>query len=84
MGLENMRHVISIRDVVNDTVHQFAPTYHDYVLYSNGGNKVLSLALAGNLARHLEHRIMIGIGRFLLGRHHFLCLQWRQQATCLR
>ena len=39
MGLENMRHVISIHDVVSDTMHQFAPTYHDYVLYSNGGTK---------------------------------------------
>lgn len=37
MGLDNMRHVISIHDVVSDTMHQFAPTYHDYVLYSNGG-----------------------------------------------
>ena len=39
LGLENMRHVISIHDVVSDTMHQFAPTYHDYVLYSNGGSK---------------------------------------------
>lgn len=35
----NVRHVISIHDVVSDTMHQFAPSYHDYVLYSNGGNK---------------------------------------------
>ena len=34
-----MRHVISIHDVVSDTMHQFAPSYHDYVLYSNGGTK---------------------------------------------
>lgn len=39
LGLENMRHVISIHDVVSDTMHQFAPTYHNYVLYSNGGSK---------------------------------------------
>ena len=45
MGLQNMRHVISIRDVVSDTVHQFAPTYHDYVLYSNGNSKVGLLLL---------------------------------------
>lgn len=38
-GLGNVRHVISIHDVVSDTMHQFAPSYHDYVLYSNGGNK---------------------------------------------
>ncbi|KAK9819743.1 hypothetical protein WJX72_001824 [[Myrmecia] bisecta] len=37
LGLDNMRHAISIHDVVSDTVHQFAPTYHNYVLYSNGG-----------------------------------------------
>lgn len=31
----NVRHAISIRDVVSDTVHQFAPQYHDYILYSD-------------------------------------------------
>lgn len=40
IGLSNMRHVISIHDVVSDTMHQFAPTYHDYVLYDNSGKKV--------------------------------------------
>ena len=34
-----MKHVISIHDVVSDTMHQFAPTYHNYVLYSNQGSK---------------------------------------------
>jgi hypothetical protein len=29
-------HAMSIRDLVSDTVHQFAPTYQDYVLYSDG------------------------------------------------
>eukprot|EP00898_Chlorokybus_atmophyticus_P000981 jgi/Chlat1/1884/Chrsp145S02204 len=29
-------HAISFKDVFADTVHQFAPTYHDYVLYSDG------------------------------------------------
>lgn len=28
---------MNINDVVSDTVHQFAPTYHSYVLYSNSG-----------------------------------------------
>jgi len=32
-----VRHAVSIRDVVTDTVHQFAPAYHDYVLYDGGG-----------------------------------------------
>ncbi len=35
----NVLHSISIRDVVSDTVHQFAPAYHDYVLYSDGTSK---------------------------------------------
>lgn len=30
-------HAISIQDVVADVVHQFSGTYHDYVLYSDGG-----------------------------------------------
>ena len=32
----NIMHAVSIHDVVSDTVHQFAPAYHDYVLYSDG------------------------------------------------
>ena len=31
-------HAISIHDVASDTVHQFAPTYRDYVLYSDSNN----------------------------------------------
>lgn len=27
-------HALSFNDVLHDTVHQFAPTYHDYILYS--------------------------------------------------
>eukprot|EP01023_Acetabularia_acetabulum_P018748 TRINITY_DN19474_c0_g1_i3.p2 TRINITY_DN19474_c0_g1~~TRINITY_DN19474_c0_g1_i3.p2 ORF type:complete len:125 (+),score=26.95 TRINITY_DN19474_c0_g1_i3:72-446(+) len=29
-------HAISIKDLVTDTVHQFAPVYREYVLYSDG------------------------------------------------
>jgi hypothetical protein len=32
----NFTHAISIRDLVADTVHQFAPQYNSYVLYSDG------------------------------------------------
>eukprot|EP00271_Cylindrocystis_brebissonii_P006323 TRINITY_DN19059_c0_g2_i1.p1 TRINITY_DN19059_c0_g2~~TRINITY_DN19059_c0_g2_i1.p1 ORF type:complete len:626 (-),score=93.83 TRINITY_DN19059_c0_g2_i1:805-2682(-) len=32
----NITHAINFKDVINDTVHQFAPTYHDYILYSDG------------------------------------------------
>ena len=38
----NITHAISIRDVVTDTVHQFAPAYHDYVLYSDGTRKAVA------------------------------------------
>lgn len=38
VDLTSMRHAISIRDVVADTVHQFAPAYHNYVLYDSGGS----------------------------------------------
>lgn len=31
----NAMHAINIHDVASDTVHQFAPTYRDYVLYSD-------------------------------------------------
>lgn len=36
LGTDNVRHAFSIRDVVSDTVHQFAPQYQNYVLYSDG------------------------------------------------
>ena len=32
-------HAMSLRDVVTDTLHQFAPTYQNYVLYSDGTAK---------------------------------------------
>lgn len=33
--LGSLAHALKFSDVYHDTVHQFAPTYHDYVLYSN-------------------------------------------------
>mmetsp|Transcript_28417 Transcript_28417/g.67650 ORF Transcript_28417/g.67650 Transcript_28417/m.67650 type:complete len:344 (+) Transcript_28417:310-1341(+) len=35
----DIRHAVSIHDVVSDTFHTFAPAYHDYVLYSDGTAK---------------------------------------------
>ena len=35
--LDAVTHAISVSDVVRDSVHVFAPTYSDYVLYSDGG-----------------------------------------------
>ncbi|CAM8920963.1 unnamed protein product [Rhodiola kirilowii] len=32
----SLAHALSINDFYHDTVHQFAPTYHDYVLYNHG------------------------------------------------
>ena len=37
-SMGNAMHAISIHDVATDTVHQFAPTYRDYVLYSDTNN----------------------------------------------
>eukprot|EP00803_Ostreobium_quekettii_P010511 evm.model.scf_63.20 EVM.evm.TU.scf_63.20 scf_63:139344-146569(+) len=56
LGRGNIGHAISIQDVVNDTVHQFAPHYHDYVLYSdsNTGGK--------QLKKHIRTRTFVKIG----------------------
>ncbi|GBF91303.1 hypothetical protein Rsub_03623 [Raphidocelis subcapitata] len=35
--LDAFWHAVSVRDVVADVVHVFAPSYSDYVLYSDGG-----------------------------------------------
>lgn len=35
--MTNVGHAISLNDVVSDTVHQFAPTYQEYVLHGNEG-----------------------------------------------
>ncbi|KAM7474417.1 hypothetical protein LguiB_021660 [Lonicera macranthoides] len=32
---ESLGHALKLNDFYHDTVHQFAPTYHDYVLYNN-------------------------------------------------
>ena len=37
LGIGRVQHALSLRDVVNDTVHQFAPQYHDYCLYDASG-----------------------------------------------
>ncbi|XAR49209.1 hypothetical protein NMG60_11032323 [Bertholletia excelsa] len=32
----SLLHALKLNDFYHDTVHQFAPTYHDYVLYNHG------------------------------------------------
>ncbi|XP_057468839.1 uncharacterized protein LOC130758035 [Actinidia eriantha] len=32
---ESLAHALKLNDFYHDTVHQFAPTYHDYVLYNH-------------------------------------------------
>ncbi|GFY94359.1 organic solute transporter ostalpha protein [Actinidia rufa] len=32
----SLTHAVKLNDFYHDTVHQFAPTYHDYVLYNHG------------------------------------------------
>lgn len=44
----NVGHAMSLRDVVADTVHQFAPTYQEYVLYSDGATKKVPKNGAGD------------------------------------
>ncbi|KAH7351679.1 hypothetical protein KP509_19G009400 [Ceratopteris richardii] len=40
VGLANsITHALNFNDFYYDTVHQFAPTYHDYVLYSDGSQE---------------------------------------------
>eukprot|EP00890_Picochlorum_soloecismus_P003261 jgi/Picsp_1/3936/NSC_01448-R1_transmembrane protein 184a-like len=39
LGRTAVGHAMSLGDVVSDTVHQFAPTYQNYVLYSDGTAK---------------------------------------------
>eukprot|EP00250_Pteridium_aquilinum_P016244 c23021_g2_i1 orf=593-2020(-) len=37
---DSITHALNFNDFYYDTVHQFAPTYHDYVLYSDGSQEV--------------------------------------------
>ncbi|KAH7276983.1 hypothetical protein KP509_39G029200 [Ceratopteris richardii] len=39
---DNITHAFNVKDVFYDTLHQFAPSYHDYVLYSSGNTEVSS------------------------------------------
>ncbi|XP_031485129.1 uncharacterized protein LOC116254135 isoform X4 [Nymphaea colorata] len=34
----SLAHALKFNDFYHDTVHQFAPTYHDYILYNNEGD----------------------------------------------
>ena len=61
-----MKHVISIHDVVSDTMHQFAPTYHNYVLYSNQGSKEAPKTVSAspqqqNVLPSLHVRDLVGV-----------------------
>ncbi|CAI5525987.1 unnamed protein product [Closterium sp. Naga37s-1] len=50
---QRLRHAAAVGDVVDDTVHQFSPTYHDYVLYSDGSTQ----------AKHFRTRTFVPMGR---------------------
>ncbi|KFM24701.1 Transmembrane protein 184B [Auxenochlorella protothecoides] len=52
----NVTHAISIRDMVTDTVHQFAPAYHNYVLYSDGSSA------PGAKAKTVRARTFVAVG----------------------
>lgn len=36
---KSLGHALKFNDFYHDTVHQFAPTYHDYILYNNEGEE---------------------------------------------
>ncbi|MCE3050587.1 hypothetical protein HAX54_047616 [Datura stramonium] len=38
-GFCSLGHALMLNDFYHDTVHQFAPTYHDYVLYNHGDSE---------------------------------------------
>ncbi|CAI5493421.1 unnamed protein product [Closterium sp. Naga37s-1] len=50
---QRLRHAAAVGDVVDDTVHQLSPTYHDYVLYSDGSTQ----------AKHFRTRTFVPMGR---------------------
>ena len=82
LGLENMRHVFSIHDVVSDTMHQFAPTYHNYVLYSNQGSKEAPKTVS--LSSHVSvfppeiHDMLCGTMLLFAPTHHIYLLYSNQ------
>lgn len=59
---DNLTHAFNVKDVYYDTVHQFAPSYHDYVLYSSGSaevsqdNKVQTFDSSGQEMDILQHK----------------------------
>ncbi|MCO5608962.1 hypothetical protein L7F22_063180 [Adiantum nelumboides] len=67
---DSFTHAFNVKDVFYDTVHQFAPTYHDYVLYSGGSaevppdNRVQTLESTGHEMDILhKHKQMVAMGK---------------------
>lgn len=67
---DSITHALTVNDVFYDTVHQFAPTYHDYVLYSSGSaevspdNRVQTLVPTGQEMETLHNNEqMLGVGK---------------------
>ena len=52
----NISHAISIDDVVSDTVHQFAPTYQEYVLHGTEGGPTRKIRLKTHVMMGQEMR----------------------------
>ncbi|XP_057840642.1 uncharacterized protein LOC131050448 [Cryptomeria japonica] len=52
-------HALSFNDVLRDTVHQFAPTYHDYILYSSGGDERTNKNQAQTIVSTAEEMIVV-------------------------
>ncbi|KAJ7568430.1 hypothetical protein O6H91_01G032600 [Diphasiastrum complanatum] len=74
----SITHALNLNDVVYDTVHQFAPTYHDYVLYSDGSQeaprkyRVRTFVPTGQEMETLrKHNKMFGAGKLDEGSEAF-------------
>eukprot|EP00249_Psilotum_nudum_P022161 c28398_g1_i1 orf=883-2328(+) len=66
----NITHALNFNDVYYDTVHQFAPTYHDYVLYSDGSQEALQkyrvrtfVPTGQEMETLRKHKHMFGAGK---------------------
>ncbi|KAH7351977.1 hypothetical protein KP509_19G023500 [Ceratopteris richardii] len=67
---DSITHAMNFNDFYYDTVHQFAPTYHDYVLYSDGSQeaatkyRVRTFVPTGQEMETLrKHKQMFGAGK---------------------
>lgn len=68
--VDSITHALNFNDVYYDTVHQFAPTYHDYVLYSDGSQEIATkyrvrtfVPTGQEMETLRKHKQMFGAGK---------------------